>query len=75
MEFIIIWIIGWLIWMIGYYTNKVYIERDTCTRKRLILWRAFVSGIVSWGGIITVIALVITYYASELNDWIEKKLS
>ena len=75
MELFIFWLIGWLIWAIGYYIYKVYIDSDIWTRKRLIIWRGFVSGITSWFGIIFVIAVLITYGIVKLNDWIENKLA
>lgn len=75
MEIFIFWLIGWLIWAIGYYVYKVYIDGDIWTSKRLIIWRGFVSGIISWFGIIVVMAVLITYSIAKLNNWIENKLA
>lgn len=77
-EFFIFWIIGWLIWMIGYYIYNVYIDAGNygnCLTKKLILYRGFTSGVFSWIGILFVIGFGFAYVLSILNDWIENKLS
>ena len=70
-----IYFLGWFIWIIGYYIFKIYIDKDIWTKKKLIIYRGFISGFVSWFGIICVLSVLITYGIIELNDWIEDKLN
>lgn len=74
MEYFIFWVIGWLIWMIGYYIYNVYIDKDIHISKRLAIWRGFTSGIFSWLGIFFVIIFFIVGFLLLLNDLIEDKL-
>jgi len=75
MEFFIFWVIGWILWMIGYYVYNVYINTCNHYTKRLILYRGFTSGIFSWIGIVFVISFEFAYLIFMLDNWIENKLS
>ena len=75
MEFLYFWILGWLIWAIGYYIYKLYISKTVILNKRLIIWRGFKSGIISWIGIIVMFSCVIVFCICKIDDWVEDKLS
>ena len=75
MHILLIYLLGCLIWAIGYYIYDVYINKDIWTKKRLIIYKAITSSIFSWFGIIIFIALLCTGIILCINDWIEEKLS
>ena len=70
----LIYLLGWLIWSIGYYFYKVYIDKDIWTKKRLIIYRSFISGVWSWFGIIVFITILITYGICSIHELVEEKL-
>jgi len=39
------YLLGWLLWSIGYYIFKVYYDKDIWTSKKLIAYRGFISGV------------------------------
>ena len=74
MEYLLLYLLGWILWSIGYYIVKVYYDKDIWTSKKLIAYRGFISGIWSWFGIFVMITIIITYSICSLNNWIENKL-
>ena len=43
--FLISWVIGWVIYSIGYYIYDVYIDKNN-TSKKLLIYNAFKNGII-----------------------------
>ena len=74
MEFLYFWILGWLIWAIGYYIYESYISETFIPNKRLIIWRGFKSGVISWIGIMFVFGYVTAFCLNKIDDWVEDKL-
>lgn len=72
---ILIYFIGWLLFSIGYYIYKMYIDRYRRHNKKLLIWRAFKNGCVSWLGIFVIVAFLIVGSILAIDEWIEKKLS
>lgn len=73
MNILFIYLLGWIIWSISYYIYYTIIKKDNRSKK-LIIYRAITSGIISWIGIILFIALEITYLIMSIDEWIENKL-
>ena len=73
MDGFIYYLFGWLIFSIGFYIYKVYIEKDN-SNKKLIIYRSCIFGIVSWLGILFAITTLIVVGMFTLNEWIENKL-
>ena len=74
MEILLIWLLGWLLFSIGYYIYQVYYEKDIYTKKRLIIYRGITIGWISWFGIIICLAVYITFLIFKLDEWITDKL-
>ena len=72
MEAFVFWLIGWVIFSIGYFVYAYKIDRQNI---KLSLYHAFIYGFVSWLGIVLTICLLITGGIITLNEWIENKLS
>lgn len=75
MELLVIYLIGWTVFSISYYVYEVYGHENVWPTKKYIAYNAFKHGIASWFGIIVVLAGVIVYYISKLDEYIEEKLS
>lgn len=73
MEALYIYLLGCLIWAIGYYVNEVYIDKDH-SKKRYIIYKSISTGFVSWFGIIIVVAIFLAAVVLSINEWIENKL-
>ena len=71
---ILIYFIGWLLFSVGYYIYKVYINRYKSHNKKLLIWRAFKNGCVSWLGIFVIVAFLAVGGILAINEWIEDKL-
>lgn len=71
---ILVYFIGLLLFSVGYYIYKVYIDRCRYYNKKLLIWRAFKNGCVSWLGIFVIAAFLITGGILAIDEWIEKKL-
>lgn len=77
MEAFIWYIIGWLILSISYYIYLRCIDREETLydSKKLIAYKSFKVGILSWVGIIILIAILIVVGMFAIDSWIEEKLS
>lgn len=73
MDPLIFYFIGWLILSIGIYIYSVY-GNDHKESKKLWAWRSFWAGIVSWFGILFIIASAMVFAIVAINDWVEEKL-
>ena len=71
--FLISWIIGWIIYSIGYYIYEVYIDKSN-TSKKLIIYNAFKFGIWSWLGIIIIITFGFIMLLANIDEKISNKL-
>jgi len=71
---ILIYFIGWLLFSVGYYIYKVYIAKDRWHNKKLLIWRAFKNGCVSWLGIFVIATFLIVGGILAIDEWIESKL-
>lgn len=72
---ILIYFIGWLLFSLGYYVYEVYIYKDKCHNKKLLVWRAFKNGCISWLGIFIIVTFLIVGGILAIDEWIEEKLS
>lgn len=82
----LIYLLGWVLFIICYYIYYMYIVKDgsytykyNCNKnKKLILYNGFKYGIFSWGGILfwgfVIIAGSILYGLYSLDNYIEQKL-
>lgn len=75
MEGLIFWLIGWVLYSVGYYLYEVYAEKPTKVNKKLIIYHAFIYGVASWLGILFIFVMCIVGGIFALHEWIEKKLS
>ena len=75
MELLVIYLIGWVLFSVSYYVHEVYGLKNVWPTKKYIAYNAFKYGIASWIGIIVVLAGLIVYYISVLDEYIEEKLS
>ena len=71
MEGFIYYLIGWLIFSIGYF---IYAYKFDEQNKKLATYHALIYGIVSWLGILFMFVSVIVYGMFTLHKWIENKL-
>lgn len=72
---LLFWLLGWLFLSIGYYVNKVAIDKDHRVTKKVHAWRAFWNGVWSWIGIIFIFAFLLVEGIEIFNDWVENKLN
>ncbi len=79
MEEFLIYILGWLTFVVIYYVCEVYVLNDKFKNgkvtKKLILYRGFKYGILSWVGVFGAIAVVFFGWIFTLDEKIEKKLN
>ena len=77
MEAFIWYLIGWLILSISHYIYMVCVNKEETLpdSKKLIAYKSFKVGILSWFGIIILIAILIVAGVIVIDSWIEKKLS
>ena len=77
MEAFIWYLIGWLILSISHYIYMVCVNKEETLpdSKKLIAYKSFKVGILSWSGIIILIAILIVAGVIVIDSWIEKKLS
>lgn len=73
MNELIYYLIGWLIFSICVYLYNVYGD-DRKENKKIWAWRSFWAGIVSWLGILFIIAGAMVFAIVAINDWVEEKL-
>lgn len=71
--FLISWVIGWVIYSIGYYIYDVYIDNNN-TSKKLLIYNAFKNGIFSWFGIIVIIIFAFIMLLVIIDENISNKL-
>lgn len=74
--FLISWIIGWIIYSIGYYIYDVYIDKidKSNTSKKLIVYNAFKCGIWSWLGIMIILIFSFIMLLVNIDEKISNKL-
>lgn len=73
MDAFIIYLIGWLVFSVCVYIYNVYGENWNKSKK-LLMWRSFWAGVVSWLGVLFIIAAAILFVIIAINAWVEKKL-
>ena len=71
--FLISWVIGWVIYSIGYYIYDVYIDNNN-TSKKLLIYNAFKNGIFSWFGIMVIIIFTFIMLLVNIDEKISNKL-
>lgn len=71
--FLISWVIGWVIYSIGYYIYDVYIDNNN-TSKKLLIYNAFKNGIFSWFGIMVIIIFAFIMLLVNIDEKISNKL-
>lgn len=71
--FLISWVIGWVIYSIGYYIYDVYIDNNN-TSKKLLIYNAFKNGIFSWFGIMAIIIFAFIMLLVIIDEKISNKL-
>lgn len=71
--FLISWVIGWVIYSIGYYIYDVYIDNNN-TSKKLLIYNAFKNGILSWFGIMVIIIFAFIMLLVNIDEKISNKL-
>lgn len=71
--FLISWVIGWVIYSIGYYIYDVYIDNNN-TSKKLLIYNAFKNGIFSWFGIMVIIIFAFIMLLVKIDETISNKL-
>ena len=71
--FLISWVIGWIIYSIGYYIYHVYIDKNN-TSKKLLIYNAFKNGIFSWFGIMVIIIFAFIMLLVNIDEKISNKL-
>lgn len=71
--FLISWVIGWVIYSIGYYIYDVYIDNNN-TSKKLLIYNAFKNGILSWFGIMVIIIFAFIMLLVIIDEKISNKL-
>lgn len=74
--FLISWVIGWVIYSIGYYIYDVYIDNidNNNTSKKLLIYNAFKNGILSWFGIMVIIIFTFIMLLVNIDEKISNKL-
>lgn len=74
--FLISWVIGWVIYSIGYYIYDVYIDNidNNNTSKKLLIYNAFKNGILSWFGIMVIIIFTFIMLLVKIDENISNKL-
>lgn len=74
--FLISWVIGWVIYSIGYYIYDVYIDNidNNNTSKKLLIYNAFKNGILSWFGIMVIIIFAFIMLLVKIDENISNKL-
>ena len=85
MEDFLIYILGWVTFIVGYYISEVYIlnynynYRKGKVTKKLILYRGVKYGIFSWVAVFFMAAVLvfgrIGYYLFILDNHIEEELN
>ena len=77
MEAFIWYLIGWLILSISHYIYLICIDREETLpdSKKLMAYKSFKVGILSWLGIIILIVILIVAEIFVIDNWIEEKLS
>lgn len=77
MEAFIWYLIGWLILSISHYVYLICIGREETLpdSKKLMAYKSFKVGILSWLGIIILIVILIVAEIFVIDSWIEEKLS
>ena len=71
--FLISWVIGWVIYSIGYYIYDVYIDNNNKSKK-LLIYNAFKNGIFSWFGIMVIIIFAFIMLLVIIDEKISNKL-
>ena len=71
--FLISWVIGWVIYSIGYYIYDVYIDNNN-TSNKLLIYNAFKNGIFSWFGIMVIIIFAFIMLLVIIDEKISNKL-
>ena len=72
MEAFIVYLIGWIIFSIGYF---IYAYKYDKQNIKLSIYHAFIYGVYSWLGIIFCFCMLMTCLIFSLHEWIENKLS
>jgi hypothetical protein len=72
MEALFWYLIGWLIFSIGYF---IYAIKEDKENKKLAIYHSLIYGVVSWLGILFIFVMCIVSGMFTLNEWIENKLS
>jgi hypothetical protein len=73
MEVLFWYLIGVLILSVCYYIHLYY--NDEYNSKKLMVYKSFKFGLLSWIGIIIGIAFICTGIIFGIDEWIEKKLN
>lgn len=77
MEAFIWYLIGWLILSISHYIYMICVSREETLpdSKKLIAYKSFKVGLLSWLGIIILIGILFVCGIIMIDTWIEEKLS
>lgn len=77
MEAFIWYLIGCLILSISHYIYMICVSREETLpdSKKLIAYKSFKVGILSWLGIIIIIGILFVCGIIMIDNWIEEKLS
>ena len=68
------WLAGWLLFMLGYYINEVYILKNIHKSKSLIAYEGFKTGSFSWIAIFLVIIYFIVLGLAIIDEKITDKI-
>ena len=77
MEAFIWYLIGWLILSISHYIYLICVSREETLpdSKKLMAYKSFKVGLLSWLGIIILIGILFVCGIIMIDNWIEEKLS
>ena len=77
MEAFIWYLIGWLILSISHYIYMICVSREETLpdSKKLIAYKSFKVGLLSWLGIFIIAVFLIVGGILAIDGWIEEKLS
>jgi len=75
MDIFLIYIIGVVIFGIGIYCHKIYNKEYIYYSKKQLGYKAFKTGLLSWVGILIILAFLMTCALEYIDNWINEKLA
>lgn len=77
MEILILYLIGFLILGVSHYIYMICVSRSEILyeSKKLIAYKSFKIGLLSWVGIIVILTFCIVGAIFAFDEWIEDKLN